>query len=66
MDRDGDGKITKEELVQAFSEAYEFKDKSQVEKEVATIIDDIDTDISGSIDYTEFLVACINKEKMLS
>lgn len=66
LDRDGDGKITKEELVQAFSEAYEFKDKSQVEKEVATIIDDIDTDISGSIDYTEFLVACINKEKMLS
>lgn len=26
----------------------------------------IDSNISGTIDYTEFLVACMNKEKMLS
>jgi calcium-dependent protein kinase len=66
LDKNQDGKINHEELVAGFKNAYGYKEDSQIEKEVKDILGDIDSNISGEIDYTEFLVACMNKEKMLS
>jgi calcium-dependent protein kinase len=66
LDLNGDGKITQDELLQGYANVYGYKEKSQILKEVKEIMSDIDSNISGTIDYTEFLVACMNKEKMLS
>lgn len=66
LDDNCDGKITKAELIKGFSKIYGFKDKKTIEEEVRLIMGDLDTNNSGSIDYTEFLVACMNREKMLS
>lgn len=66
LDENCDGKITKDELIKGFAKVYGYKDKKMIEAEVDVIMGDLDSNNSGSIDYTEFLVACLNREKMLS
>ncbi len=66
IDLNGDGKITYEELFFAYKKMFAFKDNGTIEKEIQAILVEVDSNNSGAIDYTEFLVACIDKEKMLS
>lgn len=40
--------------------------KEKAEEHVKKIFQMVDTDHNGSIDYSEFVTACINKEKILS
>lgn len=55
MDENGDGKLSKEELKKG-CERY----KGTIEMDVDRMMDEIDTDYNGYIDYTEFLTAAIN------
>lgn len=55
MDKDGNGKITKDELLQEYRKVMEF---SKAEQTVDRIILQLDQDGDGNIDYTEFLVSC--------
>lgn len=66
LDSNGDGKISKQELIDGFVKTYPYKKKHEIESEVEEIMSQIDSNISGTIDYTEFLVACLNREKILS
>lgn len=63
LDKNGDGKVSKEELLVIYKE---FVGGINPEKEVDYIMSQVDVDGSGYIDYTEFIQASLSKEIMLS
>jgi calcium-dependent protein kinase len=63
IDKDGNGKITKEELVAQYSKFMSLDEACKVAKE---IIEKIDQDEDGMIDYTEFLVSCTERQLVVS
>ena len=62
IDKDGDGVIEKEELISVFNSNTR---SSLSEGEIQKILELVDTNGSGQIDFTQFLVAASNEEKML-
>lgn len=62
IDKDGDGVIEKKELISVFNS---HSTSRLTENEIENILQVIDTNGSGHIDFTEFLVAASNEEKML-
>lgn len=62
LDNDGDGVIEKEELIQAFEMHY----RDHTALDINAILKLIDTNNSGKIDFTEFLVAASSEEKLLN
>ena len=63
IDKNGDGKLSKEELIEEFSKGMT---KESAEEEVARILELVDMDKNGFIDYSEFLTANLKKESILS
>ena len=63
MDTNSDGKIAKEELLKEYKKT---KPLLQAQDEVEKIMNEVDIDKSGYIDYTEFLIASMKKDKLLS
>ena len=63
IDKNSDGKITKEELVAEYSNSMTVQEAEKVSSE---IIERLDQDQDGMIDYTEFLVSCSERQKNLS
>jgi Ca2+-binding EF-hand superfamily protein len=61
LDANGDGKITKEELQAGYSKSLGITDE-----EINELMKKLDNDGSGSIDYTEFVAAAMNREKVLT
>jgi len=59
MDKSGDGKITKAELLKGLSERYKSK---TLEQDVEEIYKNLDMDNNGYIGYEEFVRAAVNKE----
>jgi len=54
MDKDGDGQLSKEELIEAYSKQME---SGQATRIVERVMEAVDTNHSGQVDYTEFLTA---------
>ena len=65
FDDNGDGKITKEEMIGNLKRMLQFEDES-VEEAVEEIFKNVDTDNNGYLEYEEFVRACIDKEKLLT
>ncbi len=63
LDDNGDGKLTKDELINGLSIILE---RSEAEKEVNRLIEIIDVDGNGFIEYEEFLRACVDKKEILT
>jgi len=63
MDKNGDGRISKTELVEVYRETMP---PSEAEKAVSEIMSRADTDGSGFMDYTEFLRASIDLKALLT
>lgn len=63
FDLNGDGRLTKDELIEGMSQVMT---KGEAKQNVEKIIENIDFDNNGYIEYEEFLRASINKEKLLS
>lgn len=63
LDKDNDGVLSKEELTQAY---HKFFDIEQANYMIEKIFTKVDMDKSGYIDYSEWVVATINKERLLS
>ncbi|CAD8139617.1 unnamed protein product [Paramecium pentaurelia] len=64
MDKNKDGQLSKEELVQAYTQV--FNDELKAKHLVNQIFDQIDQNNSGKISYTEFLVASAKQNIILS
>lgn len=83
LDRDGNGTLTKDELIEGYLRVFPLRE--QAEAEAKKIIEEVDSNNSGKIDFTgsqpstgfhgpltlfcdrvEFIVAAMNKEKLLS
>ena len=62
FDADGDGKLAKEELIQGLTIVLS---REESEKEVNRLIEIIDVDGNGFIEYEEFLRAGLDKSKIL-
>lgn len=63
LDANGDGKLSKEEIMGGYEEHF---GKLLNEEEVDKLFNDVDTDKSGFIDYSEFIVATMSSKKNLS
>lgn len=60
IDRDGSGIIERNELIEAYRSVYGAVNDRFVEN----IIEKIDTNGSGKIDFTEFLTACTSRKRL--
>lgn len=62
MDLDGNGELTREELVHGYAENDKFREILQVmditEEDLEILWTCLDTDRSGAISYTEFVTSC--------
>jgi calcium-dependent protein kinase len=63
IDKNGDGKLSKDELYDGCIKAF---GKKMTKEQIEAIFEKVDLDLSGSIDYNEFLLATINESKILS
>jgi len=63
LDKNGDGKISREELLEVYSGMMGLEAASE---EVEKIMRQVDANGSGYIDYTEFIMATAQKEKMIN
>lgn len=57
IDLNGDGKLSKEELAEYYFKVMGDQDTAEIDK----IMNDIDTDKSGFVDYSEFIRATVSK-----
>ncbi len=64
LDLNGDGRLSTDELVVAFKQFFDAD--FPAEKESETIMMQLDIDENGYIDYTEFVLATLNKKRLLS
>ena len=61
-DKNGDGVLSKEEIVLGYKNAYGSVD----EDEIDNMIKSVDLDGNGVIDYNEFLTCTLNRDKIIS
>lgn len=64
MDKNSDGKLSRKELIDGYKDI--IGDLEEAELEVDRIMKIADADGSGEIDYSEFVVATMDKRKLLS
>ena len=65
LDRDSSGTLSKAELMEGFGLIF-GNHVEDIETEVDSIISQVDANQSGEIDYSEFVLATMNKQKLLS
>lgn len=63
LDENGDGKLSKEEVLKGYERVFDMPIN---EEEVDQMFKEIDIDKSGTIDYTEFVMATMNQKTMLT
>jgi calcium-dependent protein kinase len=63
LDANGDGSLSREEILTGYKQ---IMGDEEAEVEVAKIMDLVDMDKSGSIDYTEFIAATLDRKKLTS
>ena len=63
MDKNGDGKLSRDEILQYYSQDY---GQEEAEVIVDRVIQNLDSDKNGFIDYFEFLAATVDQDKLLS
>ncbi|CAG9334218.1 unnamed protein product [Blepharisma stoltei] len=65
LDTDNSGTLSRAELIEGYTMLY-GNQIDDIQGEVERIMSQVDTDKSGEIDYTEFIAATLNKNRLLS
>lgn len=65
LDTNNDGMLSKAELTEGYRKLY-GDDNNDAAEEVEKIFSKVDIDCSGHIDYSEWVVATIDKRKLLT
>ncbi|CAD8073319.1 unnamed protein product [Paramecium sonneborni] len=63
IDKDGNGQISKDELLQVYMKQY---DEIKAKQMVDDIFEKVDINKSGFVDFTEFMMSAASEEKLLS
>ncbi len=63
FDKDGDGKLSKQELQDGYNEHY---GRIMSDEEIDKMFAAVDTDHSGFIDFSEFVVAAMQQHQLTS
>lgn len=66
LDLDGNGVLTVDELISGYKKIYPTMLDEEVEKIVVDLVNKIDVNGSGQIDFTEFIVASMNQTMLLN
>ena len=66
MDINGDGKLQREEVMEAYKKLYKHMSDEEVKEAVDDMFNRVDIDGSGEIDYTEWVMATIDKKSLLT
>ncbi|CAK86645.1 unnamed protein product (macronuclear) [Paramecium tetraurelia] len=64
LDKDQNGILSKDELIEGYSQV--LKDRELAIQEVNKILHIVDLNQSGQVDFSEFLMASMNQEKLMS
>ena len=62
LDRNGDGRISRDELLEIYKEVFGIDSNEHV----TNIMENVDTDKNGFIDYSEFVQATLDSEILFS
>mmetsp|Transcript_33829 Transcript_33829/g.32943 ORF Transcript_33829/g.32943 Transcript_33829/m.32943 type:complete len:178 (-) Transcript_33829:46-579(-) len=65
LDKNGDGKISKDELFEGYKQIYTHLPEDQIREEVDKFFKNADFDGNGELEYSEWQVATINKRSIL-
>lgn len=63
IDKNGDGKLSKEEIIEGYDKYF---GKILTQDDVDAMFKSVDIDDSGFIDYSEFVLACMNEKNLLT
>ena len=63
FDSNGDGVLSKQEVMEGYKA---YLGDVEAEKEAERIMQEVDLDKSGTIDYNEFILAALNRQKVLN
>lgn len=66
LDVNQDGRLSKAELTAGFQKIYPHYDDLQIKALVNEVFENADFDMSGQIDYTEYLISAMNKQILVS
>ena len=66
LDTDGNGVLSREELVVGYQKMMVGSSEQEVDKIVNELIENVGMNKQGEINFTEFLVAAMNREKLLN
>lgn len=65
LDRDGNGTLSKEELIKGYKETMPSYDEALILKIVEDLMEQADVNQQGEINFTDFIVAATNREQKL-
>lgn len=65
LDKDGNGALSKDELIKGYRDTMPTMDEEQIRKIVEDIMDQADVNNQGEINFTDFIVAATNREQKM-
>ena len=66
LDKDGNGTLNKEEIMEGYGKVFGNCTQEVIKAEVERIMQSVDINNSGQIDFSEFLVAAMDPNKLMS
>ena len=66
LDKDGNGILTRDELIEGYSQIFPKAREKKVQEEVDKIFDVADRNKSGAINFSDFVIAASNRKQLIN